>query len=91
MVEAADMISKMVEKDPLKRPTALTVLSHPFFWSSAKKLEFLLKVSDRFEVERRDPPSPLLLQLEAKASKVILNGDWTTKFDKEFMENLGKY
>lgn len=91
VVEAADMISTMVEKDPLKRPTALTVLSHPFFWSSAKKLEFLLKVSDRFEVERRDPPSPLLLQLEAKASKVILNGDWTTKFDKEFMENLGKY
>lgn len=91
VVEATDMISSMIEKDPLKRPTALTVLGHPFFWSSAKKLEFLLKVSDRFEIERRDPPSPLLLQLEAKANQVILNGDWTTKFDREFMENLGKY
>lgn len=91
VVEADNMICAMIEKDPLKRPTALMVLNHPFFWSGAKKLEFLLKVSDRFEVERRDPPSPLLLRLEAKSSEVIVNGDWTTKFDKEFMENLGKY
>lgn len=91
IIEAKDLISQMIRNDPLERPPAAAVLKHPLFWSSAKKLEFLLKVSDRFEIERRDPPSPLLLKLEAGAKQVILNGDWTTKFDKNFMDNLGKY
>ncbi|QLQ80919.1 hypothetical protein HG537_0E02740 [Torulaspora globosa] len=91
IIEANNLITQMLKNDPLERPTAAAVLNHPLFWSSAKKLEFLLKVSDRFEIERRDPPSPLLLKLEAGAKSVILNGDWTTKFDKDFMNNLGKY
>lgn len=91
IIEANSLITQMLKTDPLERPTAAAVLNHPLFWSSAKKLEFLLKVSDRFEIERRDPPSPLLLKLEAGAKLVILNGDWTTKFDKDFMNNLGKY
>lgn len=91
IIEAKSLITQMLKNDPLDRPTAAAVLNHPLFWSKAKKLEFLLKVSDRFEIERRDPPSPLLLKLEAGARFVILNGDWTTKFDKDFMDNLGKY
>ncbi|QLL33361.1 hypothetical protein HG536_0E02720 [Torulaspora globosa] len=91
IIEANSLITQMLKNDPLERPTAAAVLNHPLFWSSAKKLEFLLKVSDRFEIERRDPPSPLLLKLEAGAKLVILNGDWTTKFEKDFMDNLGKY
>lgn len=91
VVEARDLIVRMVNKDPLKRPSASSILNHPLFWSNTKKLEFLLKVSDRFEVERRDPPSPLLLKLEAHSKEVILNSDWTSKFDREFMDNLGKY
>lgn len=91
VIEAKDLICHMIEKDPLARPSALSILHHPLFWSTPKKLEFLLKVSDRFEIERRDPPSRLLLKLEACSKQVIPNGDWTTKFDKEFMDNLGKY
>lgn len=88
--EAKDLIRKMISRDPKQRPNTQQVLNHPYFWSTAKKLEFLLKVSDRFEVERRDPPSPLLNELEAVASNVIGN-DWCCKFDKYFMDNLGKY
>lgn len=91
VVEANDLIVHMIDTDPLERPTASNILNHPLFWPITKKLEFLLKVSDRFEIERRDPPSPLLLKLEAHSGSVILNGDWTKKFDREFMENLGKY
>ncbi|SMN18428.1 similar to Saccharomyces cerevisiae YHR079C IRE1 Serine-threonine kinase and endoribonuclease [Maudiozyma saulgeensis] len=89
--EAVDLISSMISKDARNRPTAFTVLKHPLFWPASKKLAFLLKVSDRFEVERRDPPSPLLLKLETISSKVIVDGDWSSKFDKAFMDNLGKY
>ncbi|CAB4252344.1 similar to Saccharomyces cerevisiae YHR079C IRE1 Serine-threonine kinase and endoribonuclease [Maudiozyma barnettii] len=90
-VEAIDLISRMISKDARNRPTAFDVLKHPLFWPASKKLAFLLKVSDRFEVERRDPPSSLLLKLETISPKVIVDGDWSQKFDKAFMDNLGKY
>lgn len=89
-VEAKDLISSMIDKDPKKRPDTSRIISHPFFWTSGRKLEFLLKVSDRFEVEKRDPPSELLLELEAIADKVH-NRDWHRRFSEGFMENLGKY
>lgn len=90
-IEATDLIRTMIDPNPLLRPTSDQILKHPLFWSVSKKLEFLLKVSDRFEVERRDPPSPLLLKLEEVSTKVITNDNWTLKFDAMFMENLGKY
>ena len=33
----------------------------------------------------------MLLKLEAVSKSVIPNRDWTVKFDKSFMDNLGKY
>lgn len=89
-VEATDLISSMINADPKLRPDTGAILKHPYFWSSGKKLEFLLKVSDRFEVERRDPPSELLIKLEQSGLK-IHGGDWLSRFDSKFNENLGKY
>ncbi|CCF58123.1 hypothetical protein KAFR_0D04760 [Kazachstania africana CBS 2517] len=91
VIEATDLISKMIDNDPRARPAADDVLKHPLFWPTSKKLSFLLKVSDRFEVERRDPPSELLLKLESVSKNVITNADWSSKFDKSFLDNLGKY
>ncbi|SCU95977.1 LAME_0F14334g1_1 [Lachancea meyersii CBS 8951] len=91
VVEATDLLTQMLAHKPSKRPTADQIIKHPLFWTLPKKLEFLLKVSDRFEVERRVPPSELLLKLEAVSERVIPNRDWTVKFDAIFMENLGKY
>ncbi|EJS43442.1 ire1p [Saccharomyces arboricola H-6] len=91
IAEATDLVSQMIDHDPLRRPTAMKVLRHPLFWPKSKKLEFLLKVSDRLEVENKDPPSDLLLKLDAASEIVIPNGDWTTKFDRTFMDNLEKY
>jgi serine/threonine-protein kinase/endoribonuclease IRE1 len=88
--ESRNLIEKMIARNPKSRPSTDQVLNHPFFWSNAKKLEFLLKVSDRFEVERRDPPSDLLIELESVAENVI-GGDWDAKFEKLFLNNLGKY
>ncbi|CAI4063716.1 hypothetical protein SKDZ_08G1260 [Saccharomyces kudriavzevii ZP591] len=91
VAEATDLISQMINHDLLKRPTAMKVLRHPLFWPKSKKLEFLLKVSDRLEVENKDPASDLLLKFDAASNFVIPNGDWTVKFDKTFMDNLEKY
>ncbi|CUS23526.1 LAQU0S10e02454g1_1 [Lachancea quebecensis] len=91
VIEAKDLITQMISNNPGKRPAASQLIKHPIFWPISRKLEFLLKVSDRFEVERRVPPSPLLLKLEEASPRVIPNRDWTVKFDGVFMENLGKY
>ncbi|SCU91690.1 LADA_0F11452g1_1 [Lachancea dasiensis] len=91
IVEANDLLTQMLSTKASRRPPAAEVLKHPLFWPLSKKLEFLLKVSDRFEIERRVPPSDLLLELEAVSERVIPNRDWASKFDPVFMENLGKY
>ncbi|KAF3926342.1 Endoribonuclease [Arthrobotrys entomopaga] len=88
--EAADLIASMIARNPKSRPDATAVLTHPFFWSAEKKLNFLLDVSDRFEKEERDPPSPLLQKLEAYA-KSTFGGDWYKKLDKGLIDNLGKH
>lgn len=88
--EATDLIKSMISLYPSTRPSTTQVMNHPYFWSFKKKLEFLLKVSDRFEIERRDPPSPLLLKLE-EIGPIIHGGDWLAKFDDDFINNLGKY
>ncbi|CAJ0631521.1 12653_t:CDS:10 [Entrophospora sp. SA101] len=89
-IEARDLIERMIERDPQKRPNAETVMTHPYFWSSSKRLGFLQDASDRFEIEERDPPSLLLQHLEHEANKII-GLDWYKRMDKVFVENLGKY
>ncbi|KAK9366158.1 hypothetical protein V1509DRAFT_630701 [Lipomyces kononenkoae] len=89
-IEARDLIERMLDHDPKKRPTASDVLMHPYFWSMEKRLNFLLEVSDRFEIEQRDPPSELLEQLESDPEHVVYN-DWYKRLDRSLIENLGKY
>ncbi|KAL2315212.1 Sensor for unfolded proteins in the ER ire1 [Schizosaccharomyces pombe] len=89
-VLAADLIEDMIAFEPSKRPTIEVVLNHPLFWDYAKKLDFLIDVSDRFEVEERDPPSPLLQMLENN-SKSVIGENWTTCLHSSLVDNLGKY
>lgn len=88
--ELKHLIESMIQQHASLRPNTEKVMKHPYFWPINKKLQFLLKVSDRFEVERRDPPSPLLVELE-KHSHTVTGGNWHRMFDNEFMNNLGKY
>lgn len=89
-VEAQDLITKMISHDPRDRPEASSVLLHPLFWSFQKKLDFLLKFSDRFEADTREDYSELLTLFEKHAPEVV-GKDWHLALDKPFVENLGKY
>lgn len=64
-------------------------MTHPFFWSSEKRLNFLVDVSDHFEWEPREPPSPDLQVLE-DAAPHVLGTDFLRRLDKGFVETLGK-
>ncbi|KAI8874918.1 kinase-like protein, partial [Backusella circina FSU 941] len=89
-VEAKDLVERMLSNNPKSRPTSDTILGHPFFWTTTQRLAFLQDASDRFEIEERDPPSPLLQTLEADAMTVI-GKDWYKRIDRVVVNDLGRY
>ncbi|KAH0300328.1 kinase-like protein, partial [Aureobasidium melanogenum] len=91
--EPRQLITAMLAHNPEDRPSAQQVLCHPFFWSPKKRLDFLCDVSDHFEHEPRDPPSPHLCYLESYSDMVISTSkdkDWQRKLDRQFLDTLGK-
>ena len=91
--EAADLVRRLVAREPGARPTAAEVLLHPFWWSDAKALAFLCDVSDRVEMEDREIGGAALLEsLEKGAMRNALGGgEWVPKLDPSLLENLGRY
>ncbi|KAH6671136.1 hypothetical protein B0J14DRAFT_656124 [Halenospora varia] len=88
-LEAEDLISSMLSPEPKLRPNARSVMAHPFFWPAKKRLNFLCDVSDHFEKEKRDPPTPALEALEKWAPKVV-RGDFLKHLSKDFVDSMGK-
>ena len=90
--EAKDLIGSMLAHNPRHRPDAAAVLHHPFFWPADDRLEFLCHVSDGFEFEPRDPPSPALSRLESYAPRILADagGDFLRVLPREFRDTLGK-
>ncbi|KAL8720839.1 MAG: hypothetical protein Q9225_002356 [Loekoesia sp. 1 TL-2023] len=91
--EAKDLISSMLNHNPKLRPDAGSVLTHPFFWPPAERLEFLCHVSDAFEFEPRDPPSEPLIQLESYGPIIMAEapkGDFLLALPREFRDTLGR-
>jgi serine/threonine-protein kinase/endoribonuclease IRE1 len=90
--EARDLISSMIQHNPKARPDAATVLMHPFFWNAQTRLDFLCSVSDAFEFEPRDPPSPALQTLESLAPSLLreYGNDFLRPLPQAFKDTLGK-
>ena len=65
---ARDLLETMLVEDKSKRPKAIDVLSHPFFWSEMKSIRFIKAVANQPEIEKPrykvTNPSPVELQLE---------------------------
>ena len=86
--DALDLVSRMVEHNPERRPSAGQVSQHPFFWTSQRRLEFLVDFSDRLEHEQ--PDSPLVLAVEGNAAAVV-GRSWDRKLHRELLDDIGKY
>lgn len=41
LVLARNLVTKMVNPSPAERPTTVTILKHPYFWSPDEQLRFL--------------------------------------------------
>ncbi|KAF8556576.1 kinase-like protein [Imleria badia] len=88
--EAVDLIGRMLDPVASLRPDTTSCIVHPFFWDSARRLNFLQDASDRFEIMCRDPREHCLTVLETGAFDIV-GHDWHTRLDKVFIENLGKF
>jgi len=90
--EPMQLITAMLSHQPEDRPNVDEILQHPFFWEAKTRLQFLCDVSDHFEREIRDPPSPDLQRLESYSTVVIENnsGDFLRSLPRDFVDTLGK-
>lgn len=93
-MEAWDLVSSMLSRNPSTRPTAAQICSHPFFWNSAKRLLFLCEFSDRLETDTDNttPGSHIVdkFVIERQASKII-GTSWHTKIDSRLFNNVQKF
>ena len=85
---AYDIISNMISKEPVTRPSVSRALLHPFFWSLDKKLQYLQDVSDA--IEKEDPITPTIRALECNG-RTIVCGNWRQNVTLELQNDLRKY
>jgi serine/threonine protein kinase len=86
--DVVDLLTVMLGRDPTRRPAAQQVVTHPFFWTAAKRLEFLTDFSDA--IEKLPPDSPAVLALEAGVG-VVFRGSWDRLLDLDLLQDMGKF
>jgi serine/threonine-protein kinase/endoribonuclease IRE1 len=83
-----DLLAKMMHSDPAKRPTAIYVANHPFFWDCESKLQFMHDLSDRLDEEGNG--SALESNFEAYLAPRLCF-PWNKIIDSVFMANIERY
>lgn len=85
--EAVHLISQLLDPDPEKRPTAVYVMHHPFFWSPELCLSFLRDTSDRIE---KTSETDLIDALEG-INVEAFGKNWGEKLDAALLADMGRY
>lgn len=94
--DASDLVTIMLSRRPVDRPTAAQVCEHSFFWTPAKRLTFLCEVSDRLESEDaedrpgNDGTAILALSIEKDASSVV-GMSWDAALHEELVSNVQRF
>ena len=85
----------MISSDPIRRPNCESILDHPFFWTSERKLRFLVNLSDRASSAKAGTSSiqnkndkDLISELERFVSIVLEGDDWISKLPKCLLVDL---
>uniref|UniRef100_A0A8C7PWY0 non-specific serine/threonine protein kinase n=1 Tax=Oncorhynchus mykiss TaxID=8022 RepID=A0A8C7PWY0_ONCMY len=87
-IVATDLIEQMLNMEPQRRPSAESVLKHPFFWSLEKQLQFFQDLSDRIEKEPLD--GPIVRQLE-RGGRAVVKLDWREHITVPLQTDLRKF
>uniref|UniRef100_A0A8C1YGX2 Serine/threonine-protein kinase/endoribonuclease IRE1 n=1 Tax=Cyprinus carpio TaxID=7962 RepID=A0A8C1YGX2_CYPCA len=83
-----DLIERMISAEPETRPSAASVLKHPFFWSPEKQLQFVCDVSDRIEKEPAD--SAIVARLE-NSGRSVVRTNWRMHISAPLQTDLRKF
>lgn len=82
------LVKRMTSECFDKRPSAHAVERDLMFWPPMKKLNFLLDLSDKLELEL--PASKLLLSVEVNAQAVV-GVTWSERIDSSLLGDLSKF
>ncbi|XP_050932165.1 serine/threonine-protein kinase/endoribonuclease IRE1 isoform X4 [Lates calcarifer] len=85
-VVAKDLIEWMINKDPKNRPKVEECLSHPFFWTRERRVEYLRRVGNRKEVAARHNPNQELISSLEKCAGDVSYSQWKDKFPPELIQ-----
>nr|XP_033465755.1 uncharacterized protein LOC117246125 isoform X2 [Epinephelus lanceolatus] len=87
-VVAKDLIEGMIHEEPKNRPKVEECLSHPFFWTSERKVEYLIKSGNRKEVENcRNADQELISSLEKCAEDGSFK-QWKDQFPPQLVQKM---
>ncbi|XP_056299046.1 uncharacterized protein LOC130211998 isoform X7 [Pseudoliparis swirei] len=87
-VVAKDLIEWMIDKEPKNRPQVEECLSHPFFWSSTKRVQYLIRIGNKDEAKKyRTADQELLCSLDKWAPDGSFK-QWQTKFSSELVNKM---
>ncbi|KAI8324002.1 kinase-like protein [Martensiomyces pterosporus] len=92
-IEAVDLVAHMVARHERDRPSAASVLVHPYFWDATQRLGFIQDVSDCLEAEARliksmnDALAPGSDGKTSKPRRVA----WDRRLDSHLRRDLGKF
>ncbi|CAN8075156.1 unnamed protein product [Agarophyton chilense] len=87
--EATDIVKRMIDPIASNRPSAAEALSHPFFWTDATKLSFLVDISDRL-YDLRHNPVRYTENLDRYPYAMEHCSDWRVYMDMDLLMDLGR-
>ncbi|PXF45477.1 Serine/threonine-protein kinase/endoribonuclease IRE1 [Gracilariopsis chorda] len=87
--EATDIVRRMLDPIAANRPTAEEALNHPFFWTDATKLSFLVDISDRL-YDLRHHVVRYTENLDRYAYALEHCSDWRVRMDMDLLLDLGR-
>uniref|UniRef100_A0A8C6VA44 Uncharacterized protein n=1 Tax=Neogobius melanostomus TaxID=47308 RepID=A0A8C6VA44_9GOBI len=89
-VVANDLIEWMINGEPKSRPNVEECLSHPFFWTKRKCVEYLRNIGNREEIANcRKAEDELISAVEEFFVEKSME-NWKTKFSKELIQTMDK-
>ncbi|XP_042368705.1 uncharacterized protein LOC121962512 [Plectropomus leopardus] len=87
-VVAKDLIEWMINEEPKNRPKVEQCLSHPFFWTPERSVEYLRKIGNRKEMENcRQADQKLFFLLDECAGDGSFK-QWKNKFPEELVQKM---
>lgn len=82
MYEAQHLVKAMIQKDPTRRPSIEQVLTHPFFWTNAKRLQAIEELSDALATRDQE-------RLEEQfATHLVRGSPWLDRLDQPMLADL---